>query len=163
MENASKALLMAGAVLLGVLLISTMVYMFNSTSSFVKVYETEIEGQSLQAFNSQFEIYNRGKITAQDIISLANMASDNNTKYTVENLPDNEPYIQIICDGKKIEKYSNSEKYQFMEDYSFILDQNGNIQFDSDGNEIIQYYECKKIEYYDNSGRIKKMEFRKML
>ena len=42
MENASKALIMAGIILIGILLIALMVYFFNSVSGLRKSYDDNI-------------------------------------------------------------------------------------------------------------------------
>ena len=88
MENASKALIMAGGVLLGVLLISLAVYLFSSYAEYSSNAYERMEAAQIEQFNTQFlKYYNPAaatdsslaiKCTAHDIISLANLAKQNN-------------------------------------------------------------------------------------
>lgn len=81
MENASKALMMAGAVLLGILLVSIFIYVYANSSMFSSNFEEQQNEIQLQEFNAQYEKYaNRKDLTAQDIVSVANMAINNNQK-----------------------------------------------------------------------------------
>ena len=80
MENASKALIMAGSVLLALIIIGSLLLMFNSLSSYQEtVQETEREAQVV-AFNNQFETYLRDDVRGSDIISLMNRIIDYNTR-----------------------------------------------------------------------------------
>ena len=54
MENASKALIMAAEILLGVMIISIGVYIFNSMGEFSANTSKKIEDVSLSQFNNQF-------------------------------------------------------------------------------------------------------------
>lgn len=82
MENVSKALLIAGSIVLGLILLSTLLYMLRVGGSVNKAYdETQLSYQT-QAFNYQFEIYQRDDNTIMDMVTLLNLAysvnSDNN-------------------------------------------------------------------------------------
>ncbi len=96
MENASKALIMAGEILLGVMLISIAVYAFNHFGGYSKETNQKIEDVQIAEFNQQFlkfygqteypgELGNMEKdyirCTIHDIVSLANLAKKNNTEY----------------------------------------------------------------------------------
>lgn len=95
MENASNALLIAGAVLLGVMLLSVGVYLFTSFGSSSSSINDQLTEKQISQFNVQFTKY-EGKtdIRAHDIVSIANLAQQNNKKYYGDN-PDSssaEPY-----------------------------------------------------------------------
>lgn len=81
MENASKALLMAGGVLIAVLIISLFVYMFTSASSMFQTEEDVERAQEIEEYNKQYESYNRKLLRGTDLISLMNKAISNNAKY----------------------------------------------------------------------------------
>lgn len=77
MENASKALLIAGGVLVAILLLSLFSYMFtrmsDNTSNIVKT----MEKSQIREFNQQFFNYEgREDITIQDIVTMVNIAND---------------------------------------------------------------------------------------
>lgn len=81
MENASKALLMAGGVIIAVLIISLFVYMFTSASSMFQTEEDVERIQEIEEYNKQYESYNRKLLRGTDLISLINKAISNNDKY----------------------------------------------------------------------------------
>ena len=103
MENASKALLMAAGVLIGLLTLSLAVYLFVSFgSTSAEIYKKNEENQ-LNQFNTQFTSYvGRNDITIHDVISIANLATENNIFYelpkTTANGKDN--YISVYLKGK---------------------------------------------------------------
>lgn len=57
MENASKALLIAGAILLAILIIAIGMFIYSSAQSNVESSITQMTTQEVQAFNSQFTSY----------------------------------------------------------------------------------------------------------
>lgn len=76
MENASKALLMAGGVLIALIVIGLVVMAFNGISNYYQQQETQkAVGQSVD-FNIQFEAYNRNVVYGSEIYSLANLLVD---------------------------------------------------------------------------------------
>ena len=79
MENASKALIMAGGILIAILVMSLFVYLivsFGATSD--KIHDQNAQTQ-ITEFNAQFTKYQgRTNITIYDIVSVANLARENN-------------------------------------------------------------------------------------
>ena len=55
MENVSKALLIAGAILLAVLIISIGLYIVNRTNGTILLGEGELNYVKINAFNSKYE------------------------------------------------------------------------------------------------------------
>ena len=78
MENASKALLMAGGILISILVISLLVGLFQSTGRLNQSYNKEIETSEVQKFNSNFTKYLTQKISIYDVITICNFAENNN-------------------------------------------------------------------------------------
>ena len=64
MENASKALIIAGAILLSILIISLGIMVYNNAKN--TVGSANLSKQEIQTFNSQFENY-EGSKTASEI------------------------------------------------------------------------------------------------
>lgn len=83
MENASRALIMAGAVLLSLLLVGLLVYFFSQPGKMYSSIDDKKQAENLQEFNKQFEAFNRNVLYGVDIISAVNKAHDNNEKYNV--------------------------------------------------------------------------------
>ena len=80
MENAAKALKIAGGVLLAMLLTSLLIFVFRQISSFSKVQEEQLEAKQLAEFNQQWEAYNKKLLYGTDVITVVNKAIDNNNK-----------------------------------------------------------------------------------
>lgn len=78
MENASKALFIAVGVILGVLLLSVMIYMFRQGASVNENYDQKQISLQLELYNSQFEKFARDNNNIIDVISLCNLVFDVN-------------------------------------------------------------------------------------
>ena len=62
MENASKALIMAGGVLIALMILGALLLMFNNLSSYQNTNTQTTEEAQVIAFNNQFETYNRNGV-----------------------------------------------------------------------------------------------------
>ncbi len=78
MENASKALIIAGAILLSILIIGLGMTVYNNATSSTK--NASLDSQELQAHNSQFLAY-EGKQKGSTVRSLVNAIKSNNRDY----------------------------------------------------------------------------------
>ena len=94
MENASKALLIAGSVLIGMLLLTLFVYLYTQLSENASNVYSTLDHAEISKFNQKFLNYKgRGKdvvgyddsgkpitnpLTIQDVVTIVNMAKDNN-------------------------------------------------------------------------------------
>ena len=111
MENASKALLIAAAVLIGVMLLSTMVYLFMNFGNFSSTTYSKIEQAQIDQFNIKFLQYTGSTLqiddwgnektvdvlcTTHDIISLANLARQNNINQGSQDYMAGEEYNESI-------------------------------------------------------------------
>ena len=81
MENVSKALLIAGSLLIVILLIAMGVKIFNSTQGTTESVETTMNTTEIAIFNSKFTSYLGNNKSKNDVISLVNqiIASNSNT------------------------------------------------------------------------------------
>ena len=83
MENASKALIMAGGILIGVLILTLGLYLFISFGQQSKEMHDRITDNQLTQYNAQYTVYStRTNITIYEIISVANLAHENNNYYS---------------------------------------------------------------------------------
>lgn len=88
MENASKALIIAGAILLSILIIALGVFIFNQAKS--SIGNTGLSDQEVAAFNSKFDSY-EGKQKGSSVKALVNTVKNyNNTVDTT-----NSEYINV--------------------------------------------------------------------
>lgn len=77
MENASKALIMAGSLLISLLIIGALVFMYNQFAD-VQQTKTDVDEEGkLGEYSKKFEDYNR-VIYGSELLSLANLQEDYN-------------------------------------------------------------------------------------
>lgn len=147
MENASKALLMAGGVLIAILLLTLFAYLFGQmASSTSSIYQT-IEKHEIDEFNQQFLNYEgRGIITRknakgeyvlnyltpQDVATLINLAqnSEKNSKFNAK--------VEVTLDETPISKTSNK-----------WLEENGSTE---------NKYKCQSIHVNPDTLLVDKVE-----
>ena len=83
MENASKALIMAAGVLLGLMILGALVLLFNNLSTYQQTnQQIELESQIVE-FNNQFITYDRKDVRGNELYSLLNRVIDYNKRKTL--------------------------------------------------------------------------------
>lgn len=154
MENASKALIMAAEILIGVLIISIGVYLFNTLGQYSAETTAEMEDAQLEQYNNQFLKYygtSGGQpitCTIHDIIGLANLANKINVANNFEGvqpISDTSEYIEIdLKIGKKT--YKNLEAMPQDELINLIKTNDIVYSTDEDGNTIAntKQFICKQ-------------------
>ena len=100
MENASKALVIAGGILLAMLTISLLFLLLSNINSSKMTEEEKLAAKQLQEFNQQWEAYNKKVLYGTDVISVVNKAIDNNSKALVAN-EENKYYVNVKVNLKK--------------------------------------------------------------
>ena len=80
MENASKALIMAGGMLLAILIISLLMYAWSLFSKYQASKDSLSDVEDTAKFNEQFANYDRDDVKGYEIISLINKITDYNYK-----------------------------------------------------------------------------------
>lgn len=175
MENASKALIMAASVLLGLMIMSVGVALFNSFGSFSREITSEIERTQIAEFNNQFlkyygeeTIFNeeanryeiqKVKVTAHDIVTLTNLAKKNNIENEVQEQSgksQNSQYIQISLNRK----LRNMEKLDEKVLTDFI--QNNNMIYNANNELVTKYYYISNIEISDITGKVIYVEIQEL-
>ena len=114
MENASKALIIAGAVLIGILIISMGVLLATTLQKTAKTYYTSMNTNEIQKFNSEitknFIIENGNTyITAQGIITLKNILNtetyrESNITSNISNIMENKSDAEFLTTNGTINK-----------------------------------------------------------
>ncbi len=138
MENASKALLMAGGILIALLIIGSLVLLFANLQDYQNKTDISSKQSQIAEFNNQFEPYNKKDLTLMELKSIYNKIISNNTKHPEYKIESN-----IITAGNTV--YPNISA-------SFI-------EIDEQDKQN-KRFECIKIEYNNADGRISKMDFR---
>ena len=142
MENASKALLIAGEVLLGIILLTLFSYLFTLIAENTSRIEENAKLNRINEFNQEFLNYEgRGTIynplTAEDVATLINLAKDNNKKYKFYTK------VEINLAGHDLAK-----EY---DDGNAWLNERVNTS------EINKKYNCTSVEIDESSKLVKKV------
>lgn len=80
MENASKALLMAGGMLIALLVIGALLLAFNQIGDYEKGKSSMTKSSQVADFNKEFAKYTGDNVKGYDLITLINKAIDFNSK-----------------------------------------------------------------------------------
>lgn len=80
MENASKAIIMAGSVLLTIAMVSLLIFGWNKFSAYYSSDDDLADIDDLTKFNLQFTNYERDDVHGYELVSLANKVYDYNTR-----------------------------------------------------------------------------------
>lgn len=80
MENASKALVIAGSVLLAVLILTALIFTFNQISNLKQIEANSEEEKVLAQYNKQIESFSKSGLYGSEILSLANLIEDYNIR-----------------------------------------------------------------------------------
>ena len=131
MENASKALLIAGGVLVLLLILSVGVFLYSEFSNQTEEYKEIITTTEIRKFNSNFDVYiGRTNISAQEVATVVNLSNKYNGQVSIE----------IYNKGNLLQNYDGSE--------AFI------IEF------IDDTFSCTDSQYDDSTGKIIKLKFK---
>lgn len=84
MENASKALIMAGSVLIALMIIGALMLMFGNLTSYQETDTQGTRSAQIAEFNQQFETYDRNDVRGSDLYSLLNKVIDYNRRQSWE-------------------------------------------------------------------------------
>ena len=84
MENASKALVMAGSILIGLLVLGALILLFNNLSSYQNADIQNTRQAQVVEFNNEFTTYIREDVRGNELYSLLNRIIDYNKRKTLE-------------------------------------------------------------------------------
>ena len=76
MENASKALIMAGSILISIIIISLLVLGYNQMSQLEQTRQDAEEADKLSEYMRRFEQFNREVVYGSELLSLGNLQQD---------------------------------------------------------------------------------------
>ena len=157
MENASKALIMAASVLIGVVIMSLAVYLFTYFSSSVNEMNSQIEQGQLQEFNNKFTSYEaKGKtLTIYDVITVTNLAKENNLHYGLTEQTDN---IKVIFQGESMETKTEEDLTEILLTNSEELDETEDEVTGAEKQQLKKYE--SQVFLNENTGRVNKIVFK---
>lgn len=150
MENASKALLMAGEVLISIIIVSALLLMFNSLTSYQSVKEQNTREAQVIAFNNTYEAYNTKDVRGNDLYSLINRVVDYNKRKSTAGTgeKDEGQYLayQPMTIKVSLGKDQNEIKKKFTHDEVLRVFKNGlEFTIDSTNNTFDKLFEDIRI------------------
>ena len=81
MENANKALIMAGSTLIAIMLLTLFTYFMSKLSVWPQTQDILEKNEQISAFNAEYEVYQKSAMYGVDVVSCLNKAKSNNEKY----------------------------------------------------------------------------------
>lgn len=166
MENASKALLMAGGILIALLILVLLVYSFGTMSGFFNSEEKKEEAEQLKLFNDQYEAYNRKLLRGTDIVSVMNKVLSNNKKYGPDGY-DEPNYMMnmefVMVEELAYEENGNAEEFFKTGDNNpYNLENFTEIKNDSEAFTDFKrrIFDCVEVKYNKETGRVNYMKFK---
>ncbi|MBR3134072.1 MAG: hypothetical protein IKG56_01250 [Clostridia bacterium] len=168
MENASKALMIAGGVLLALLVTSLLVIGISRMRHYQNTQNQKIKNEQVAEFNGQYESYNKQVVTGYELVSLGHMTVDSNKRYPVDQGYDPVAVFFTVKDdsnkgvlGGYVDAYSKESDGWNLIKFVDYYDDLSDIGSDYNAKKTFKeaYFKCDKVEYDKNSARIIKMEF----
>ena len=139
MENASKALLMAGGVLLSIIIIGVVMFAYRGITSLQKEKDVGLSNAQVSKINEQIEKYtSKSVIYGSEVLSICNAIEDYSKKYPEsDGYPEIQLKIKIKADGKE-----NDVSLCFKDEYNTMqsLQNDYNKAMISNGKTIEELY-----------------------
>lgn len=175
MENATKALSIAAGIIIAMLIVGLIVYGWTKITSYQKVQEQTTKTEQITNFNKEFESYNKSVIRGYQLLSLANLVNDTNYKYSSTNgYSEIKVYVMLCKEGEAVGTYNNGAylpgatgdaRNKYKTTYFNMLNyakQFDNINADNKKEFKELYFDCQKVEYDNNNGRVKEFYYQQI-
>lgn len=162
MENATKALLMAGGILIGIMIATFMVLVLHKGGQMSAEHDSQLSDQTLLDFNSQFEVYNVPDNDFFDVITVVNLAYDVNAKSLagdgiIVEINAGAKTYRLPDDDTKTEKNKMWDGSTPKDIYAELIPIFAPLQ---DSGKRKYKFPCTAIEYSQATGRVNKMIFK---
>lgn len=164
MENASKALIMAAGVLIGILILSLAIYLVASFGGTSAEIHKQNEEQQIEQFNSQFTYYvGKNDNTIYEVVTVANLATENNRYYEFpkrhQQANGRDTYISVKLNNRDISQYNgkcieNGNDIRGIDYHELISTELSKQEYD------LTQYDCK-VTISKTTKRVYLVEFTK--
>ena len=132
MENSTKALLIAGGILLGILTITALTVMIANSAKLQKAQYDKEDVEKLAKWNAEWEAYNKSYLYGAEVLTVVKKAQQNNSEYS-----NTKYHVNVTLAGvseSNIEAYLEATKTNI--------------------------FSCIDIDYDKDTGRVNKMIFK---
>lgn len=165
MENASKALLMAGGVLIAILTIAVLVRSFSSISSLKQEQLTEEELAQLVAFNEQYTKYLDQYVYGTEVITVINRSFNNKSHEIHTIIEFNNGYEYTIKKWNRSKKKYENEDVIIKAGQELNITNQDDVAIDvinnpssEDDSLMRRAFKCTNITF-DEYGRVNSITF----
>jgi hypothetical protein len=135
MENSSKALIMAGEILIGILILTMGAMWIVSLREVTDSYETSMSALEIERFNTYFTKFEeRDNIKAQEIVTVIHYAQEFNGRETGHNITVRA--TGYIGSGAVNNTSDNNRLMRFIEENMYEIEPDGRIKKDVNGDPI---------------------------
>ena len=179
MENASKALIMAGSILIALLTIGALMFMFDNISGVEKQKDQNAEIEAILEFNRQFEAFDTVGLRGTDILTIMNKMVNYNDSNDVQVEGYQPMKMKVEFDALVASSFTGIEELEYNESskettcdlYKLFKYKKGSNKIEADiADKTVEqqtefkrkYFRCTKVEYDNNTGRVIKMEFKEI-
>ena len=153
MENATKALIIAGGMVIAMLIVGLLTWGYTQIRALQQANVTEEERQQVVDFNERFEAYNKKVVRGYQMISLSNLVYDTNTRFAED---DGYTPVTISVNGLSSQDAENEDLVNYIQTYYDTMTTN-------EKNALKQlYFECTGVEYDNRNSRVVKMTFKRV-
>lgn len=168
MENVSKALTIAGGVMIAIMITGLLIFGFQKLRSYQNTQDEASKTAQVAEFNNQLEAFNKQVVPGYQIISLAHLIQDINEKSKDENFK--EIALTVNINGT-LGSFSNNNSFgdNFLKSKSntitpfmVIYDSNNANYSDVFKQFKEMYFKCTDVETDNVNGRITKMSFKEI-
>ena len=117
MENASKALIIAGAILISILIIAIGMYIYTNSESSIRNATSQMSTQEKSAFNQTWYTYEGSQLGSNCRALIAQIISSNST-----NVNEASKLISLDVDGEKVTPEVNNIQSEAMTELRNTID-----------------------------------------
>ena len=143
MENASKALIIAGGMLIAIMVASLFVYLFTTYGNYAENMYDKINQRQITEANNEYTKYEGASDnTIYDVVTVANKAKDHNT--SLELTAGERGYIRVGISGENsnIQELNNEKINELLQKYADETRFNCSVAETTDG--LISSVICTK-------------------
>ncbi len=123
MDNAAKALIMAGGVFIAVMIVGLAIYILNGARGFASAANDQAELSAIESFNRYYQSFD-STITGIDALNIYNKAIDDSTRANHTHT------VTVSIDSSIINQLNAPDGYNYMTNkysYSYTFDSDGYI------------------------------------
>lgn len=123
MDNAAKALIMAGGIFIAVMIVGLAMYILSGARGFARASNDEAELSAIESFNRYYQSFN-STITGIDALNIYNKAIDDSNRVNHTHT------VNVEIDPSIINQLNAPDGYNYMTNkysYSYTFDSDGYI------------------------------------